>query len=140
MIEIDEIINFLRTATCTDKEILPETTLHNDFGVCGDDMWELLEEYSQKFNVDLSGFLWYFHSAEEGVNFGGLFFKPPDERVPHIPITVMMLCEYANSGKWSLLYPPHQIPEHRIDILINKIIGSLMLIGVVIVIILKLVR
>ena len=122
MTETKDIIDFVRSETGYHEDMTDNTTLQDDIGIWGDDVFELLENYAERFSVDMSSFLWYFHTREEGRNLGGLFFKEPNERVEQIPITVAMLCDFANTGIWSVVYPDHHIPKRRIDLLISSII------------------
>ena len=78
---------------------------------------------SDKYLVDMSDFLWYFHCDEEGSTFiTGMFFKPPYKRVTRIPITPKMLTDFANSKIWKIDYPKHKLPKYRYDIIFNPII------------------
>ena len=122
MTETKEIIDFVRSETGHREDMTDNTTLQDDIGIWGDDVSELLENYAKRFSVDMSSFLWYFHTREEGTSPGSLFFKPPNERVEQIPITVAMLRDFANTGTWSVVYPDHYIPKRRTDLLINLII------------------
>jgi len=74
------------------------------------------------YSVDMTAYLWYFHSDEEGNNIGGLFFPPPYKRVKRIAVTPLLLTEFANTGKWDIEYPNHKIPQKRYDTLIDVII------------------
>jgi hypothetical protein len=122
MYSIDEIISFVEKETgASKKEIKPGTDIFDDLGVCGDNFHELMADYSDRFKVDLSGYLWYFHCDEEGQNIGGVLFAPPYERVKRIPITPELLLRFANEGKWSINYPDHKLPKYRYDILIGMI-------------------
>ena len=85
-------------------------------------MDELLTAYSEDFKVNMELYIWYFHTTDEGQNFGSLFFKPPNKRVEQIQITPHLLNEFAELGKWSIDYPEHSIPKHRYDIIFNQII------------------
>jgi hypothetical protein len=69
--------------------------------------------------VDLSTYLWYFHTGEEGIGIGALFSRPPNARVQEIPITLAMLLEFANRGRWEVSYPEHELPARRVDLLVN---------------------
>jgi hypothetical protein len=113
-----QIDDFVKNSTGIDELDLSDD-LADHHGVYGDDFHELLELYSRTFNVDMTGYIWYFHTSEEGSNFGGMFFRPPNKRVPHIPITTAMLHEFANTGKWSIEYPEHSLPRFRWDRAIN---------------------
>jgi len=105
------------------EEVMPDADIEKDLGCTGDDFFELMEAYAQHFNVDMSGFLWYFHTSEEGHNLGGLFTRSPDQRVQRIPVTLDLLVHSALNRKWSVVYPHHQIPEQRWDLRINQILG-----------------
>jgi hypothetical protein len=117
----EQIIEFIKGKTGIDK-LNPGDDLLQDHGVSGDDFHELIENYRKSFNVDMSTYRWYFHADEEGNNTGGIFFKPPHQRVQRIPVTPAMLCEFANKLVWDIHYPDHKIPKHRWDLLINILI------------------
>ncbi|PWV56382.1 DUF1493 family protein [Chitinophaga sp. S165] len=121
MYELSQILHFVKDQTGAD-EIFENSDINQDLGCDGDDFDELINKFSTEFNVDLSTYLWYFHSAEEGNNIGGAIFPPPNERVKHIPVTPLMLLEFAQKGKWDLKYPEHQIPKRRYDLITNLII------------------
>jgi hypothetical protein len=98
----------------------------------------MIEKYAKKYNVDMSAYLWYFHTDEEGFNsIGGQFFKPPYERVTRIPVTPQMLADFIVTKKWKVDYPAHEIPKHRTDLIINKIILITFFAGLVIWLLLK---
>jgi hypothetical protein len=115
-----DILNFL------EKEIgHDDLTLDTDLylgGVYGDDFWEMIEAYSKKFEIDCSTFLWYFHSGEEGMNLGAFFFKSSDQCVERISVTPQMLLDFTKTKKWGVVYPPHEIPTKRWDLIINRTI------------------
>jgi hypothetical protein len=113
-----EIIEFIKEKSGVD-ELKPDDDIFQDHGICGDDFSELLGEFQRKYNVDMTGYLWYFHSDEEGNNIGGIFFDPPYKRVTRIPITPGMLTDFANRGRWDIIYPLHKIPKRRWDLIIN---------------------
>ncbi len=113
------------------KNLEHEYDIFEKHGVVGDDFHELMELLSKKYKIDMAEYLWYFHSDEEGLNFGGLFFKPPYERVNRIPVTPKVLYEAAKAKRWLIEYPEHSLPEKRTDLLI----GKLVFFGLVIVII-----
>jgi len=117
-----KIIQFLRDDWKCPDSISARTTLQDNLGFFGDDLGDFLDEYAARFHVDMARYHWYFHTGEEGFNVGALFFKPPNKKVEQIPITVEMLCEFADSGTWSVEYPPHSISEHRIDIWIGPVL------------------
>jgi len=118
-----EIITFLEEQLSVEK-VLADTDIYQDLDIGGDDFFEMIAEYSKKFEVNISNYLWYFHSDEEGVfSFGALFFKPPYKRVTRIAVTPNMLTEFANSKSWGVNYPEHIVPTRRIDLIINRVTG-----------------
>jgi hypothetical protein len=121
MSELTEIIDFVKDFSGIDN-LNPESDIFN-LGVVGDDFHEMIEKYAETFEVDMSGYFWYFHANEEGQNFGALFFKPPYSKVDRIPVTPRLLSEFAETKKWSIDYPVHEMPNKRIDIKINQILG-----------------
>ncbi|MFN8291889.1 MAG: DUF1493 family protein [Chitinophagaceae bacterium] len=123
MAEVSEIIEFLKQKTGADS-VSENSDIGNDLGVDGDDYDELILEFAKKYKVDVSGFLWYFHFSEEGSwnSIGREFYKSPDKRVEHIPVTPLMLSNFTKTGKWDIDYPKHDIPKKRYDILINQLL------------------
>jgi hypothetical protein len=118
---INEIRNFLEDYS----GVYPEsqnTDIFKDLGVVGDDFHEMIDKYSNKYQVDMTDYLWYFHADEEGHNFGGLFVKAPYEKVKRIPVTPKMLTDFIETKKWVINYPIHNTLTSRPDLLINKII------------------
>jgi hypothetical protein len=128
---LDEISNFLEYYSGVHPDN-PNIDIWGDMGVVGDDFHEMMENYSKQYDVDLSGYLWYFHTDEEGTNIGGLFFKPPYQRVKRIAVTPKMLADFIQTKKWLVNYPPHEIPKKRIDLTINLLVLVVTLAGVII--------
>ena len=127
MPSFDEVAEFVREQR-GHAHVTPATRLVEDTGADGDDMFELMQRYSERFGVDLITYRWYFHHGEEGSwSLGGLFFEPPYKRVPHIPITVGMLHEFAEQKRWSIQYPEHRLPKRRVDMLINQVVVAVIL-------------
>ena len=119
----EQVNIFIKEKTGVDK-LKPNDDLLNDQRVCGDDFHELIDEYAKVFKVDMTSYLWYFHADEEGGwnSIGGTFFKPPYERVIHIPVTPALLLDIANKGRWDVQYPPHKLPKRRWDIFVNQVL------------------
>ncbi len=139
MYKVEEIIIFLANLAGTDK-IYSDSDIFKDVGMVGDDFHEMIEKYSKKYSVDMSGYLWYFHTDEEGSNgIGGAFFTPPNERVERIPVTPSLLTNFANQQKWDIQYPEHTLPKKRYDLLVNTIIVGLAVAALVIWLINKLI-
>ena len=123
MASIDDIFDFVADEIGVDRTTLnPSTDINDELGVEGDDFSELIERYSDRFQVDMNGYLWYFHHAEEGFNIGGLFFRPPYDRVARVPVTPELLLEGANGGRWPLEYVGHKLPKKRWDLLVNQLL------------------
>ncbi|MBD81562.1 MAG: hypothetical protein CL840_21770 [Crocinitomicaceae bacterium] len=120
----NEIIELVKQRSGYSK-VNAESDIFHEVGMVGDDFHELIEEYAEKYQINMDDYLWYFHADEEGQNFGGLFFKPPYDRVERIPITPNMLAEIAVIKKWNINYPEHTLPKYRYDLLINAIFGTI---------------
>jgi hypothetical protein len=118
---IENIIDFVKETSGEDK-ITADSEICDGIGLYGDDFHELIDKFASKFQVNMSEYLWYFHAEEEGWSIGGLFFDPPYRRVKRIPVTVSMLFDFANKGKWDITYPEHKLPKRRYDIMINTIL------------------
>lgn len=126
MITEQEIINFIEKEFWK-SNLNSDSDIFEKVKIIGDDCEELLFKYKEKFNVNFDSFLWYFHYYEETSPFiGGLFFKPPYQRVKRIPITPKMLSEFANSKVWNIDYPEHKLPKYRFDIIINAMVGIIL--------------
>ena len=136
MTSIDEIINFLEELSGSD-DIAPTSVIFNDIGMVGDDFHEMIENFSTRYSVDMTGYLWYFHSDEEGQSIGEIFFKPPYRQVDRIPVTPTMLVDFANKGKWDIRYPIHKISPKRNDLLINKVVLTVFATIIVILFVIK---
>ena len=62
MITSSEIYKFLsKQLQIKEEKLNLDSDIYKEFGVDGDDFSDLMVSFSEKFNVDLSGFLWYFH-------------------------------------------------------------------------------
>ena len=133
---VQEIIEFLETQVGRDQ-IQTDTDIFLDLGVVGDDFHDMIELYAKQYNVDMTKYLWYFHTDEEGQNFGGSFSRPPNERVKRIPVTPNMLTEFANKGVWEIDYPEHTLPKRRYDLIINTNILVCTLVAIAVTIINK---
>ncbi|GHB59342.1 hypothetical protein GCM10008107_05610 [Psychrosphaera saromensis] len=132
MIVLKDIYLFLEQQLGIDvKALKPDSDLFEDFGVFGDDLFELVEVFAENYSVKVDDFLWYFHSPEEASSLFGIIFLPPNKRVARIPITPDMLVQYANQKCWGLEYPAHEIPKRRWDLLLSKLLFIALLIALV---------
>ena len=140
MILEQEIINFIEKEFWESK-LTSDSDVFSEVGIDGDDCDEFLQKYSKKYSVNMNDFLWYFHYQDEtsltSFNIGGSLFKSPNQRVKRIPITPKMLTEFANSKKWTVDYPEHNLPKYRYDIIINWSFIILLIILITIIIFLK---
>ena len=127
----DEIRNFLEDYSGVYPDS-PNTDIFKDMGVVGDDFHEMIEKYSEKYQVEMSDYLWYFHTNEEGQSIGAVFFKPPYKRVNRISVTPQMLADFIVTKKWKVEYPKHEIPKQRKDLMINRAVEIVFIIGLVI--------
>lgn len=106
-----------------------DADLFASLSIEGDDASSFLETLFAKFEIDASGYRWYFHHGEEGWNFGGLFFRPPYRRFDRIPITLKTLVEAVETKKWPIIYPAHELPKVRWDLRINLVFVAFILVG-----------
>ena len=72
-------------------------------GVLPEDAIDFLEEYTEKLNVDMSGFIFNRYFPNEGIRFLPNAILPrylkTDHHAPE-PLTVSMLIDSANVGRW----------------------------------------
>ena len=136
MSTIDGIIELIKELSSEDK-IEPTTDIFKDAGLVGDDFDEMIEKFALKYSVDMTGYIWYFHTDEEGLSIGSFFFAPPNEQVERIPVTPATLAEFVEKGRWDIHYPDHKIPTKRYDLLMNKIIMGIFLIIIILTLISK---
>jgi hypothetical protein len=114
----EQVLEFVGRFATT-KMIADSADLFFEAGIDGDDAFEFVDAFAAQFAVDISGYRWYFHHGEEGHNLGGLFFRPPYDRVDHIPVTLDLLIKAVELKRWPIVYPPHELPETRWDTRIN---------------------
>lgn len=119
-----ELVSMISNKIGVDKtEVTDDIDINLGLGCTGDDFHELMEEFALTFNVDMTSYRWYFHTEEEGFgSIGSWFFKPPNERVQHIPVNLRVLLEAASTRRWPLTYPQHEIPKRRWDLTINLVL------------------
>lgn len=113
-------------------QLAADTDLVADLGIIGLDFDELIEEFSSRFDTDTAGYLWYFHSREDGVSPGSFLIPPPNDRVERIPVTVQLLVDSARAGRWLVEYPPHQLPRRRWDLALDVLLLVLFLLFVLV--------
>lgn len=130
MSELTEILQLVESYSLSHAQ--PDSDLFEHLGIRGDDFHELIAKFAKKYSVDMSEYLWYFHSDEEGFNPMEMFVTPPYKRVSRIPITPQLLSEFAFKKKWKIDYPVHQLPKRRWDLRVNTIlvIGFLLAFGI----------
>jgi hypothetical protein len=99
-----------------------DSDIFAELEITGDDFDDFIQEFQRKFDVDMSSYLWYFHSDEEGISVFGSIFKPSHKRVDRIPVSPKMLLDFANRKKWDLIYPEHSLPKRRYDLILGSMI------------------
>src|SRR5688572_29983669 len=114
----ESVFNFL-SELLGHHEFNLQSEINSELGLVGDDFHEMIAEFSRKFKVDMTSYLWYYHTKEEGHNLGSFFFKAPNERVERISVTPQMLLDFANQGKWTIEYPSDTPKKIRYDIILN---------------------
>jgi len=126
---VEEINALVREHTGARGALSEDTDLHGDLGLISLDLEEFLSEFAARFGVDLSGFLWYFHTDEDGVSPGRLFFAAPQDRVARIPLRLALLYRAAELGRWPVDYPKHSLPPRRWDVLVNQCLVAATVLG-----------
>lgn len=120
--DIEDIYKFLeQTQGLKRKQMAPSVDLNYDLGIEGDDFFELEEEFSKKYNVNMDSYRWYFHHGEEGWSIGSLFSPAPYQQVEHIPVTPEILLQAAKTKSWPVRYPEHSITSRTVEFSINKL-------------------
>ena len=134
MYKLDDILKFVSENTGTDN-VTAYSDIDTELGCTADDFGDLMGAFAKQYKIDMSTYLWYFHTVEEGHNLsiGRSFYKTPYELVTRIPVTPGMLLKFAQKGKWDIIYPEHKIPKRRYDILINQ----LLIVGLLLILICK---
>lgn len=102
----DDVINFLAEFTRIDSsKIHPHTSINDELGVDGDDGIELLEQFSERFSVDLDSLnKKYFEGEGFPVRkllawpFRVFSNKAPEESCA--PLTVQTFIESAERREW----------------------------------------
>jgi len=91
------------------EEIKLSSDLLYDLGIAGDDGVELMEEFAQKFDVDLAGFNPYEFFGPEGCNPFAIFF--PSFWKKHPTLTVADLVQMAEARSWASFSAGKHAPE-----------------------------
>jgi len=127
--EIDEV---LREFWNEDTHLTAGVDIFETYGIAGNDAFEFMERLTEKHEIDMTPYRWYFHHGEEGLSLGSFFFKSPDQRVKRIPITPEVLSLAIHDKRWPLEYPEHEMPMARWDIRFNQlfIIAGVIVFGV----------
>jgi Protein of unknown function (DUF1493) len=83
------------------ERLRPETRLEEDLGMTGDDAYDCLREFAERFGVDMSGLEFHRHFGPEGCNPLWLFYTPA-WLVNHgeYPVTVDHLVRVAQARRW----------------------------------------
>lgn len=105
-----DIIAFVRDQTGYPSHLDEHTSLQDALGMHGDDLDDLLLRFAERYRVNMTGYRWYFHTHEEGLNPFWIVIPPPNRGVDEIPITLRVLLESARRRAWAVEYPPHPPP------------------------------
>jgi len=129
-LDITEIIHFVAIESGAKIDIIhANTDIVDELGFVGDDFHELMTSYSNKYQVNMDEYLWYFHSEDEGLNIWSFIFKSPSAKVNRIPVTPEMLLNFAVKSKWQVVYPEHKVPTNRNDITCSNALWLVLIIG-----------
>lgn len=90
--------------------------------IVGNDFTELIENYAKEFQVNLDGYLWYFHRSDEGMNIFNFLFKPPNEKVERIPVSPAILLNHAQKQPWDMTYPKQDKSINRRDLVYSNVL------------------
>nr|WP_320051215.1 DUF1493 family protein [uncultured Desulfuromonas sp.] len=107
----DKVIEIiLYHAGSTNGEISEDTLIEDGLGVTGDDAWELIEDFQNKFDVDMNSFEFSLHFGPEA----GFHVA---EEYGYYPVSLKHLVEVAEERKWKL---PVRSEEHYLKYLKDK--------------------
>lgn len=100
---------FLEQTGLREEELFPRGRLEQDYGITGDDAWELLETIHKKIGTDFSSmdFSQYFHGEAESI-FSGLFNRSRERIRKAYPVTVEHIFKVVEAGKW---FMPEQVKK-----------------------------
>ncbi len=100
---LNEIRNFLEDYSSVYSDN-PDIDIFKDMGIKGDDFHEMINTYAEKYGIDMTDYLWYFHCNEEGHSIGKTFITTPYEKVKRIPVTPKILASFIETKKWKVDY------------------------------------
>jgi hypothetical protein len=102
---LSDIVDFIKEKSGLEN-IAPSTDIYGELGFYGDDFLELIIEFSSRFYVDISSYLWSYHTSSEGEAIGDVLQDKTDVKlIQRIKINPLMLLDYANKGFWDFKYP-----------------------------------
>lgn len=105
-----------------------EDNLFDKLSIDGDDAFEFIHAFVKTYDVNMNAYRWYFHHGEEGFNPAWLIgIRPPWARVKSIPVTMGVLQQAIDSGRWPIDYPPHAQPKVRVDVLVSTLFVAALL-------------
>lgn len=101
MVSADDVAGFVAEQLSVRLERLsPQTRLVQDLGVDGDDLVELMDAYFARFGVDPAGFQLKAYGGPEGFDLIGALNPFGKKEAPVKPLTLAMLTDAANAGRW----------------------------------------
>lgn len=102
--DFERIVSFLRERTLYKGEINRSMTLYNDFGITGDDGIEFIDNFAERFDIEMpEQFDYSKHFGPEGLDLIGAirsYFKK-SLREELIPISVRDLEKIIERKKWT---------------------------------------
>lgn len=101
----DDITDYLEEVWGDAKTLHPDADILDELGITGSDTDAIISGYAKRFNVDLSGYLWYFHTESEAAVANSFYVAPYEKLGGRIPITLQMLVDFAHKGFWDITYP-----------------------------------
>ncbi len=104
----DDILDLVSQIRGKHPSKAEEQDLFGLFGIDGHDAWELLGATAERADLNLDGYLWYFHQHDEPPVGRRVVPVGVDGKVlPMIPVSVDTLWAAAQTGVWPVTYPPH---------------------------------
>jgi hypothetical protein len=88
--------------------ISPTADLVDALSIYGDQVFDLVENFGEEFEVDVSDFRWYHHSGPEGCNPLWILFKPWWHRKTHVSLRLADFIESARQKRWTIAYPENE--------------------------------
>ncbi len=96
----EEVLAFVKEQWGVEKGANLATTLHDDYGMDGEDAYEFMVAFGRRFKVSLKKFYFQRHFYDEGL------WAPSTG--PLYPLAIGDLVQAAAAGRWIYDYPPDE--------------------------------